>query len=287
MIKIVTDTDANLSQAQLDELGVEAVPIQIIFGDEIMRERVDVSDEEAYARISAADPFPTTSQPSVGEFKATYEAIFAKHPDAEILSIHVSGKLSGTLNSAMQAADMLDQRERITCFDTLSISYGQGLMVREAAVMAQNGAAIPEIIARLEVMRDGMRVYFVLHTMDYLARSGRIGKASQMMGAMLDIKPVLSIEDGLLGAHSRQRTWKKAVASIRDLAIAGAQSTEGNGPLHIAVVHAMNADSAEKLIAELKQALSPDVFIDGHVGPGLGVHSGPGALGVCFVKMPD
>jgi DegV family protein with EDD domain len=278
MIHIVSDTDSNLPQPIADELGIPLVPMQIIFGDEVLRERYDLPDAECYARMAAAPKLPTTSQPPVGEFKVLYERMLADDPAGTIISVHLSSAMSGTVVSAQQAAALLPGAD-IRVFDTRSVSLGQGLMAREAALMARTGASADEIMARLETMRDNMRVYFVLETLDYLARGGRIGRASHLMGTLLDVKPILRVEDGVIGAHSRQRTWGRAVAAIRDMVIADVGGRPG---AQIGVVHAASAHDAQHLADDLSEAIHPDVLVLGEVGAGLGVHTGPGALGVCW-----
>nr|MBN1228193.1 DegV family protein [Anaerolineae bacterium] len=283
MIRIVTDSDANMPQAVLDDYNIPFAPIQIIFGDEVLNERVDLTDEEAYDRITSSPTFPTTSQPSVGAFKTIFDQILAETPDATILSVNISGAMSGTVESARQAAALLPDAD-IHIFDTLSASLGQGLMVRQAADMARNGQPLEEILKTLEIMRDNMKVLFVLNTLDYLARGGRIGKASHLMGTLLDFKPILTLENGVIGAHSRQRTWGKAVASLKELV--AAMTPEGDGPVHMGIVHALSETKALELMKDLESSLHPEVLMFGSVGPGLGVHTGPGALGVCWVRMP-
>lgn len=279
MIRIVTDTDANLPQSVVDEYNITLVPIQIIFGNEVLRERVDISDAESYRRMSAAKELPKTSQPPIGAFKEAYEDILAGEPGAQILSIHISSKLSGTLSSARQAADLLPGAD-ISLFDTFSASLGQGLMVVRAAQMARQGADVAAILATLEAMRERMEVYFVLNTLDYLAKGGRIGKASHLVGQLLDIKPILVLEDGEIDAHSRHRTWRRAVDALCDLVMA---STDGAESIHLGVIHAVSEQAAQTLADRLADTLSPDTLILGEVGPGLGVHTGPGALGLCWV----
>jgi DegV family protein with EDD domain len=279
VIRIVTDTDSNLPQDIVDAHGITLVPIQIIFGDRVLRERVDISDAESYRMMSAAKELPKTSQPPIGAFKTAYEDILSGEPDAQILSIHISSKLSGTISSARQAADLLPGVD-ITLFDTFSASLGQGLMVVRAAEMARQGADVAAIMAALEVMRERMEVYFVLNTLDYLAKGGRIGKASHLMGQLLDIKPILVLEDGEIDAHSRHRTWRRAVDALCGLVMESAGGTES---IHIGVLHAVSEAAARALADDLKEALNPDTLILGEVGPGLGVHTGPGALGLCWV----
>jgi DegV family protein with EDD domain len=279
VIRIVTDTDSNLPQDIVDAHGITLVPIQIIFGDRVLRERVDISDAESYRMMSAAKELPKTSQPPIGAFKTAYEDILSGEPDAQILSIHISSKLSGTISSARQAADLLPGVD-ITLFDTFSASLGQGLMVVRAAEMARQGADVAAIVEALEVMRERMEVYFVLNTLDYLAKGGRIGKASHLMGQLLDIKPILVLEDGEIDAHSRHRTWRRAVDALCGLVM---ESAGGAESIHIGVLHAVSEAAARALADDLKEALNPDTLILGEVGPGLGVHTGPGALGLCWV----
>ncbi len=279
MIRIVTDTDSNLPQDIVDEYGITLVPIQIIFGDKVLRERIDLTDAESYRMMSAAKELPKTSQPPVGAFKMAYEDILAGEPDAQILSIHISNKLSGTIASARQAADLLPDAD-ITPFDTLSASLGQGLMVVRAAEMARQGADVAAILKTLEAMRERMEVFFVLNTLEYLAKGGRIGKASHLMGQLLDIKPILVLADGEIDAHSRHRTWRRAVDALCDLVMEAAGGAES---IHIGVLHAVSEEAARGLADDLREALKPDTLILGEVGPGLGVHTGPGALGLCWV----
>lgn len=284
MIKIVTDSDANLSQEVLDEYGIAVAPIHLVFGNEVLRERVDLTDEEAYRRMSESPELPKTSQPPVGEFTTIYEQILREDPGATILSIHISTDLSGTLSSARQAAALLEEdtdlRGEFHFFDTRSASLGQGLMVRQAAEMARQGASIEDILAELEHMRDRTHVYFSLETIDYLAKGGRIGRASHLIGNVLDIKPVLTVKDGIIDSHARFRTRRRALQGLHDIV---ANDINGNAEgVQIAVLHAMSEAAGSQLADDLQQAFSPEVMMFGEIGPGLGVHTGPGAVGVCY-----
>lgn len=283
MIRIVTDTDANLPQEVIEEFRIGVAPIHLIFGDEVLRERVDISDAESYARMAAAPELPKTSQPPASEFLSIYERMLAEDPRATILSIHISSLLSGTVNSARQAAAMYPDAD-IRIFDTRSASFGQSLMVRHAADMARRGASVDAILERLSQMRDDMRVFFVLETLEYLARGGRIGRAAHLLGTLLDLKPILTVTEGIIDAHSRHRTRRRALAALRALVMEDARP----GPnLHMGVIHAVSEEPARQLHDELVASLSPGVMLFGELGPGLGVHTGPGALGVCWVHVPD
>lgn len=284
MIKIVTDSDANLSQEVLDEYGIAVAPIHLVFGSEVLRERIDLTDEEAYRRMAESPELPKTSQPPVGEFTTIYERLLRENPGATILSIHISMALSGTLSSARQAAALLEEETDLHgefyFFDTRSASLGQGLMVRQAAEMARQGASIEDILARLEHMRDRTHAYFSLETIDYLAKGGRIGKASHLIGNVLDIKPVLTVKDGIIDAHARFRTRRRALQGLRDI-VANDINGSAEG-VQIAVLHAMSEAAGLQLAEHLQQTFSPEVMMFGEIGPGLGVHTGPGAVGVCY-----
>lgn len=286
MIHIVTDTDSNLPRSVVDQYGIRMAPIHLIFGEEVVRERFDLADAEVYARIDSSNEMPTTSQPPVGEFQTVYERILADDPAATILSIHISSSLSGTISSARAAADIMGPQHpeaSFHFFDTRSASLGQGLMVRKAADMACNGAGVEVILAELARMRDGMKTYFVLHTLDYLARSGRIGKASHLMGNLLEIKPLLVLEDGVIDAHSRHHTWRRALSGLRQIVLDDAAAQPG---IEFAVMHALSESAARELAEDLIGVLQPDVVLFGGLGPGIGIHTGPGAIGVCWY-YPD
>ncbi|MBN1310921.1 MAG: DegV family protein [Anaerolineae bacterium] len=288
MIKIVTDTDSNLPQNIAKEYDIEMVPIHIIFGDEVLLEEVELGAAEGYERMAAAKELPKTSQPSPGEFFHAYRKILAGDPDATILSIHVSGGVSGTVASAYQAADMLPEAD-IHIFDTRSVSLGQGLMAVEAAQMARDGASVKDILATLAMMSEEMQVAFAVKTLDNLAKGGRIGRASYLLASMLEIKPLLKIDDGVLDAHSRHRTWQRALAELQNLVLKDTQAALAgytDQRLYLAVVHAHNELECRQIADNLTKALRPHTLLIGEVGLGLGIHSGPDALGVCWVVMP-
>jgi DegV family protein with EDD domain len=141
----------------------------------------------------------------------------------------------------------------------------------------------------MAVMRDNMQVYFAVKTLEYLAKGGRIGRASHLMGTMLDIKPLLTVTDGAIDAHSRFRTWKRAVEGLRELVLSEVPPPAGRDAgerLHMGVVHAVSEEEAQQLYDELSQALQPDVMLFAEIGPGLGVHVGPGALSVQWARVP-
>ncbi len=278
MIKIVTDTDSNLPQDIVDKYNIPMAPIAVTIGDQTWIERFEISDSEFYQRMIASPILPRTSQPSVGDFEKVYRQVAAENPGAAILSIHISSTLSGTLESARQAAGLLPELD-IRLFDTRSCSIGQALQVAEAARMAHAGASYEEIAARLEDMRDKMQAYFMVDTLEYLAKGGRIGKAAHLVGTLLDMKPILTLRNGVVEAYARHRTRKRALAALDELVTKGAQGKKG---LHLGIVHAVCEADARRLADSWREKLQPEVLLFAELGPGIGVHTGPGTIGVCW-----
>lgn len=287
MIKIVTDTDASLGRDSAGKLEIELVPIHIIAGDTVLREYFDISPAEGYELLSKSEEFPTTSQPPVGEFKTVYEEILTDDPDAIIISIHVSGGVSGTIESARQAAALFPDAD-IRLFDSRTFSVAQGLMAQHAASLAERGAELDEILEHLTIMRDTNQIYFAVNTLEYLAKGGRIGRAAHLMGNMLELKPILTLKDGTIDAHSRPRTWKKATGLLEKMLfddLAGPAQSD-NGRLLIGIAHAVAEGEANQLASRVRERIKPEMLLISEIGPGLGIHVGPGALGITWVRVP-
>jgi len=284
MIRIITDSTSGLAQDFLAEKNIKVVPLKVNFSDtESYAEIIGISNEEFYRRLTTEDTIPFTSQPSAGEFKAAYEEV-ATHPDDEILVLTLSGKLSGTIASAQAAKTMLPDFN-ITLFDSLSLALGLGFMVATASDMASAGKSMDEIIQRLEQMRRDMKIYFVVDTLEYLHKGGRIGGASAFLGSILNIKPILTIENGLIEPFDKVRTKKKALARIVELLQESVPSNDH--PVQVGVMH---ANALSEVPALETNALSPFSNIKRsivtEIGPVLGTHGGPGLLGVGICPNP-
>jgi DegV family protein with EDD domain len=277
-IQIVTDTLANLPPEIVERYRIPLAPQYVVFGEESYRELFDMSASEFYSRQAVAAELPHTSAPSPGDFEVIYQAILRDDPRATILSIHASAEMSGTMRSALPAAAMFPGAD-IHVFDTRSASLGLGLMVLEAARLIEGGADLPAVLARLEAMRDAMQVRFVVATLEYLAKGGRIGRAAHLIGSVLDIKPVLAVVDGVVESHAKYRTHKRAVAALQEEVIGDAQGKPG---LHLAVMHAACAAEGQAFADALCAELTPEVFLSGELSPAVGAHVGPGTLGVCW-----
>lgn len=275
MVKIVTDSMCSLPKDRVKEYDITIVPAYVTFDTEALRDGIDLTVDEFYERLVKAKELPTTSQPSVGDFKEVYEEVLKK--DAKtILSIHMTGALSGTVESARQAAAKLPDAD-IRVYDTRSISLGQGLMIIEAARLLRDKTPVDDVIKQLDQMRDDIKYYFALDTLDYLAKGGRIGRAARLMGTVLNMKPVIRFEHGVLEPHDRYRSKERAVEAIRQLVVDDRQPG-----MKMSVIHSNNEKEAREFAKELSDLLEPDIMMVGDVGPAIGSHIGPGSLGVIW-----
>ena len=278
MIRIVTDTGANLPRSIIDEFGIIMVTGHIIFGDEIIAEYPDLPAAEFYRRLTAAKTLPTNRDSTAQDFKNAYRRALDESPGASILSLHVSEALAVTIGMARLAAASFPLVD-IRVFDTRSVTLGQGLMVYEAARMARDGADMDAIMRRLEDMRSRMRLYLTVDTLEYLSRGGRVGRAARVMGGLLNVKPILTIRGGMVQSHSQQRSRARAIAALRDLALEGCA---GADDLRLGIMHAVCEADARRLADELQGKLQPETLLIAEIGAAVGVHTGPGALGVCW-----
>ncbi len=274
-VKVVTDSTADLPAEVTRELDITVVPLTVFFGDDAYSDGVDITPEEFFGRLTTSGVLPRTSQPSVGAFAETYSAIAAEGHD--IVSVHISGKLSGTMNSARAAVQELPDATKVELVDAMGASLWTGLVALAAARAAKGGASLSDVAQAARDAIDKSRLYFVLDTLEYLQKGGRIGKAAAVLGGLLSIKPVLSIREGEVHSHERVRTRAKSLARIRELVRAEAPCAE------IAVLHATSPDEMQSLAADL-QPLTDKPIIKGRVGPVIGTYTGPGVLGVALLK---
>lgn len=276
MIKIVTDSGSGISPELARQYGISVIPLYVHFGNETFREGVDIQLPEFLARLKTAPQLPTTSQPSAGDFLQLYEPLVAN--GSEVISIHLSSKLSGTVASACTAREMLPGA-RIHVVDTLSISATQAMMALHAARMAAAGESADAILARLDEFIAGSHIYFVVDTLEYLQKGGRIGKAAALLGTALQMKPLLMLCEGVVEAKERIRTKSKAVGRMHELVM---QETSGRICRCLGILHAAAPDEARQLEADLLTRVKPDETMITEVGPVIATHTGPGVVGVAF-----
>jgi len=273
MIKIVTDTEAKLPPALMERYDIHTVPLWVYFGQESYQEGVNITRKAFYERMVRRREFPQTSRASMERFVTLYRPLVeAGH---EILSIHISSGLSGVYQSAVRAAEQFPGA-KISVVDSRHATTGQAMIVWRAAEWIEAGLSRQAVIARLQPMIRHIRLFFVVDTLEYLRRGGRIGGATALLGTLLRVKPILTLNDGLIELHERSRTRKRALARLKELVLTSAQ---GNTGVDLGVVHVQRPDDAQMLAKELSAELQPKHLLVDLMGPGVGVHVGPGMIG--------
>ena len=256
---------------------IRVVPLYVHFGEEAFKEGIDLSDEEFYARLKKAPVLPTTSQPSAGEFHQVFEEL--NRAGHEIVTLTISSKLSGTWNSAMAAKEMLPEAS-ISVVDTESTAVGLHLMVNAALEAAAAGATRQEIVDEIERIKKTSRLWFVVDTLEYLAKGGRIGNARAFMGTLLKVKPILTLQDGAIEPCEQVRSKHKAHARMLEIA---EEFVGSNGPqAKVAVLNALVPEEAEALGQELVERMGCAPPLVGDLGPVIGTHTGPGVVGIAL-----
>ncbi len=270
-VVIVTDSAASIPKELLDELGIFVVPVGIQMDGALYREQLDMSLEEFYHRFDGAQSL-TTSQPSPGDFLEVYEKVAAA--GAEIVSVHIAGRSSGTVQSAQLAAG--ETAVPVHVVDTESCSMGQGFLAMAAASWAQLGHSAVEIVQMLEEMRAETGVWVAVPTLKYLARSGKVGKMKAIMASILKIKPILGMIDGAAVVVDKARSYPRALERMVQLA----EERFEQKPLHVAVLHTHAKAEAEKFAQLVEARLSCSTTIISEMGTALAVHGGQGMLGI-------
>lgn len=275
---IVTDSTSDIPEELVSKYDIHVVPLRLMFGEETFQDGVDISAEVFYKRLVQSEQLPTTSQASPADYMQVYENIMTLHPGSPIISIHISSGLSGTYQSAVLAKSLMEDPPEITVVDSKSASYGFGLLVVQAARLAAEGQSADEILALIEQMRQQRKLYFLVDTLEYLQKGGRIGKAAAIIGNLLNIKPILSIdEDGIIYAVEKVRGRKKAITRM----IERFQEDLGEiRNINVAVGHTADPASADLVLEELSRHYSLEEVVLTNVGPVVGSHVGPGTLAV-------
>jgi DegV family protein with EDD domain len=273
-VAIVTDSTADLPAQLAASRSITVVPLTLNFEGKSLLDGVDIRPDEFYRRLPSATTHPTTSQPSPGQLAKAYASLLADHDS--VVSIHISEKLSGTYASARQAADMTDPK-RVRVVDSELVSMSLGLVTLVASAMAAGGAEAETIEAKVLDMRQHTQTYFSVATLEFLRRGGRIGRASALLGSVLQVKPVLCIRDGLVTPLERVRTFERALNRILELT---REIDRGHGVCAI-VGHADAEADAERIGREL-EPIAETLMIQ-PLGPVVGAHAGPGVVGVgCY-----
>jgi DegV family protein with EDD domain len=274
MIKVVTDSTAYLPRDCVRQHDIRVVPLNVLFGSKSYQEGIDLDYDEFYRLLAEAEELPTTSQPAPGDFLKVYsELVDAGH---EVISIHISSGISGTVDSALAARKMLPDPDRVSVVDSLSTSVGLELSVRAALDAIAAGQPRDDIVASLETLARRLHTFFVVDTLEYLHKGGRIGGASALLGTVLRFKPILFLEE-TIEPWGKVRTKRKAVTKLLDII---EEKLDGQPVGGVAVTHAQVPDEAQALAQQLKQRLGCADCHLSQVGPVIGTHAGPGVLGV-------
>lgn len=280
-MKIVTDCAADMPMDELQANEITQAPLLIQFPEGEINS-ADIQADDFYNRLEIMRPaIPTTAQPSSGVFAKIYRELATK--DHQILSIHISSGLSGTINSARLGAEQVSGEADVTVWDTLTLSGGERFQVLAAAWANKAGWALGAIQERLTKIRAKTEVIYTLETLEYLARGGRIGRVQALAGALLNLKPIINVDhvDGKYNTVSKARTIPRAIQSISDFL----HETYQDAPLWVTILHGRFAEKAEDLSQELSQRLNivrKEVL---RISPVLGVHTGPGIVGAAILPM--
>jgi DegV family protein with EDD domain len=272
-VRLVTDSAADLDADLARELGVRVVPLTIRFGSDEFVDRQDLTPAEFYARCAASPVLPETAAPSPGAFEAAFRSLFDEGADT-VVCVNLSSGLSATMSSAQNAARSLEGRD-VRVLDSRSVTWGLGSQVVTAARAANDGATADEVVRLVEDMVPRTHVYGSLDTLENLKKGGRIGNAQALLGTLLSIKPLVSIEDGVVEEAGKARTRSKALKGLVDK-VAEAGTIE-----NLAVMHGQAPD-LDEFLEQLAAVHPRDAIHVGDIGATIGVHAGPRVMGVTF-----
>jgi fatty acid kinase fatty acid binding subunit len=277
-VAVVTDSTSYLPDGAAEENGLIVVPLYVVFGGERIVPETDITDYDAFFdELRTAETLPTTSQPSVGDFRAAYEPLLAE--GREIVSVHISGGLSGTPDSARQAKEALERDglggERIQVIDSTTAAGGLGFMALTAAKAARDGLDAAQVTERVAEARSQLKMWFAVDTLEFLRRGGRIGAASAWIGSTLKVKPILTVENEMTPIE-RVRTSSRAFERMADYL----KQRRDSGADAWCVQHINAPDQAAALVERCRELFDDEPTIVSEIGPVLAAHTGPGLLGV-------
>ncbi len=274
IVKIVTDSTADLTPELIKELGITVVPLYVCFGEDVYRDRVDINEDNFYERLLQDSTHPTTTQPTPQDFAEVYRQLSA---EAEgIISIHISEKLSGTCNSALQGKKSVENGCPIEVVDSKTTSMALGLVVKAAATIAKNGTSLQQVVEDVKEVVSSVRLLVLFDTLKYLAKGGRIGKAKSLLGSVLSVRPLLTIKDGEFVPVSQVRSRSKGIKKLYEFA------RDADNIEDLAVIHSTSPDEAELLADRISSILNLKRARIARLGPVLGVHGGPGVLAIAL-----
>jgi DegV family protein with EDD domain len=278
-IAIVTDSTSYIPQDLTKKHNITVAPQVLIWGEEILLDGVDIKPQEFYTRIKTAKVLPTTSQVSPATMQSIFTELTGKGFD--VLGIFISSKLSGTIQSAEQAKEMMGSAgEKVTAIDSESTAMALGFQVLAVARAAEAGASLKDCIALAQNAHEHTGIFFAVDTLEFLHRGGRIGGAQRFIGSALGLKPILALKDGRVEGVERIRTKSKAHDRILELVV---EQVKGKSNIRVATLHANAPEDAETLLAKVNEQINPMENILTEVSPVVGNHAGPGTVGLAFM----
>jgi fatty acid kinase fatty acid binding subunit len=276
-VALVTDSTAYIPQELVQKYHLTVAPQVLIWGEETFLDGVDIQPGEFYNRLKKASVMPTTSQVSIPTFEHIYKELLAQ--DFEILAILVSNKLSGTIDSAVQARESF-AKAPIEIVDSLTVAMAMGYQVLTVARAIEAGANLAECKALAENSREYTGVIFAVDTMEFLYRGGRIGGGTRFLGTALNIKPILEVTGGRVEAVERVRTRKKSLQRLVEMIV---ERTANRQPVRLATLHADAYEDAKKILAMASEKLTVTESVFSEVSPVVGTHAGPGTVGLAYM----
>ena len=278
-IAVVTDSTTYMPPELVKKHNISVAPQVLIWGDQTYKDGVEMQSGEFFTRLKTTKVMPTTSQVAVISFQEIFQELVDK--GYEVLALLVSSKLSGTVQSAMQARDMMGSaRDKVNVVDSQSVAMALGFQALAVARAIEAGASLKEAIALAEKSHEYTGVFFAVDTLEFLHRGGRIGGAQRFIGSALNLKPILAIQDGRVEGIERIRTKSKAQDRVLELCI---EKVNRRSPVRLATLHANAAEDAKVLLTRAEQALDPIESIFTEVSPTVGTHAGPGTVGLAFM----
>jgi DegV family protein with EDD domain len=279
-VVIVTDSTAYLPADCVQQYNITVVPLSVIWGNDVYRDGVDIQPDEFYRRLATTTIMPTTSQVTPEAMKSAFQALLDQGYD--VLGMFISSKLSGTIESALQAREMIpNASERIAIVDSLWTTMALGWPVLTAARAAQAGESLAECQKVAEQACASSGVLFVVETLEYMRRGGRIGGAQALLGTVLNIKPVLEMREGRIEALEKVRTRQRAVQRMLDIA---SERLAGKSNIRLAVTHAQCEADANSLLESARARLNPVESMCCPLSPVIGTHAGPGTLAINYMS---
>lgn len=280
-IAIVTDSSAYIPAELAGDCPIFTIPLLLLWGERILKDGIDIQPDDFYRQMKSSAINPTTSQPSPNDFILVYQKLLDQGYD--IFSMHLSQKLSGTIDSATQAKKMLSS-DRIAIFDSKTTSMALGFQVLEVAKAISKGADLIKCEALASHTRDHCGVFFIVSDLEYLRRGGRIGGAASFLGTVFNLKPILTLREGQIEAVEKVRTMSKAIDRMLDLVDVDLQ--KWGGSVHISCLYSDNPHDAKNMIDHAKRHFGRhkiDELISAPLSPVIGSHVGPGTMGLCYM----